>query len=77
MERDELKEVRAAFIAGEIGGAVIELIIDGCVISRDSIVERLEAKCRSVGDATYRGVLRESADIVRGARQEGSALEEG
>lgn len=29
MERDELLEDRAAFIAGEIGGAVVELIIGG------------------------------------------------
>lgn len=33
MDRDELEEDRAAFIAGEIGGAVVELIIDGVVIS--------------------------------------------
>ena len=36
MSRDELLEDRAAFIAGEIGGAVVELIIGGVVISRDA-----------------------------------------
>ena len=49
MERDELEEDRAAFIAGEIGGAVVELIINGVVISRDAIVDSLEAKRRAVG----------------------------
>lgn len=44
MGRDELLEDRAAFIAGEIGGAVVELIISGVVISRDAIVDSLEAK---------------------------------
>lgn len=34
MERDELEEDRAAFIAGEIGGAVVELIINGVDKSR-------------------------------------------
>lgn len=33
MGRDELLEDRAAFIAGEIGGAVVELIIGGVVIN--------------------------------------------
>lgn len=49
MDRDELEEDRAAFIAGEIGGAVVELIIDGVVISRDAIVDSLEAKRRGSG----------------------------
>ncbi|HHG0704173.1 TPA: hypothetical protein ACPUG2_004487 [Klebsiella pneumoniae] len=77
MEWDELKEARAAFIACEIGGVVIELIIDDCVINRDSIIERLESKCHSVGDATYRGVLFESIDIISGSRLSGDGLEEG
>lgn len=55
MERDELLEDRAAFIAGEIGGAVVELIIDGATIDRDAIVGRLEAKRRSVGKSFTRG----------------------
>ncbi|WP_241993740.1 hypothetical protein [Klebsiella variicola] len=65
MGRDELLEDRAAFIAGEIGGAVVELIIDGVVIDRDAIVGRLEAKRRSVGNMIHKGVLRDAAEFVR------------
>ncbi|HAE8197587.1 TPA: hypothetical protein JDH36_004409, partial [Salmonella enterica subsp. indica] len=65
MERDELEEDRAAFIAGEIGGAVVELIIDGVVISRDAIVDSLEAKRRAVGNVIHKGVLRDAAAMVR------------
>lgn len=65
MERDELEEDRAAFIAGEIGGAVVELIINGVVISRDAIVDSLEAKRRAVGNVIHKGVLRDAADFVR------------
>lgn len=65
MERDELLEDRAAFIAGEIGGAVVELIISGSKIERDAIVERLEAKRKSVGNMIHKGVLRDAAEFVR------------
>lgn len=65
MERDELLEDRAAFIAGEIGGAVVDLIIEGVVIDRDSIVGKLEAKRRSVGNVIHKGLLRDSAEFVR------------
>ncbi|ELD8089819.1 hypothetical protein QJC37_003481 [Salmonella enterica] len=65
MDRDELEEDRAAFIAGEIGGAVIELIIDGVVINRDAIVDSLEAKRRAVGNVIHKGVLRDAAAMVR------------
>lgn len=65
MERDELEEDRAAFIAGEIGGAVVELIIDGVVISRDAIVDSLEEKRRAVGNVIHKGVLRDAAAMVR------------
>ncbi|EBJ5110840.1 hypothetical protein DV589_04960 [Salmonella enterica] len=65
MDRDELEEDRAAFIAGEIGGAVVELIIDGVVISRDAIVDSLEAKCRAVGNVIHKGVLRDAAAMVK------------
>lgn len=65
MERDELEEDRAAFIAGEIGGAVVELIIDGVVISRDAIVDSLEAKRRAVGNVIHKGVLRDAAAMER------------
>lgn len=49
MDRDELEEDRAAFIAGEIGGAVVSLLANEIVISRDAIVDSLEAKRRAVG----------------------------
>ncbi|EDX9624492.1 hypothetical protein GRY43_001879 [Salmonella enterica] len=65
MDRDELEEDRAAFIAGEIGGAVVELIIDGVVISRDAIVDSLEAKRRAVRNVIHKGVLRDAAAMVR------------
>lgn len=65
MERDELLEDRAAFIAGEIGGAVVELIIDGATFDRDAIVERLEAKRRSVGNVIHKGLLRDAAEFAR------------
>ena len=65
MERDELEEDRAAFMAGEIGGAVVELIIKGVVISRDAIVDSLEAKRRAVGNVIHKGVLRDAAAMVR------------
>ncbi|MBZ4759059.1 hypothetical protein HU026_23105 [Salmonella enterica subsp. enterica serovar Typhimurium] len=65
MDRDELEEDRAAFIAGEIGGAVVELIIDGVVINRDAIVERLEEKRRAMGNVIHKGVLRDAAAMVR------------
>ncbi|ASG43440.1 hypothetical protein UX924_000768 [Salmonella enterica] len=65
MEHDELEEDRAAFIAGEIGGAVVELIINGVVISRDAIVDSLEAKRRAVGNVIHKGVLRDAAAMVR------------
>ncbi|WP_370612847.1 hypothetical protein [Citrobacter portucalensis] len=56
---------RAAFIAGEIGGAVAELIIGGMVISRDAIVDSLEAKRKSVGNVIHKGLLRDAAEMVR------------
>ncbi len=40
---DELLEDRTAFLAVEIGGAVVELIIGGVVIRRDAILDSLEA----------------------------------
>lgn len=40
MDRNELEEDRAAFIAGEIGGAVFSLIANGIVSSRDAAVSR-------------------------------------
>ncbi|ECY0834741.1 hypothetical protein F6Y43_07595 [Salmonella enterica subsp. enterica] len=49
----------------EIGGAVVELIIDGVVISRDAIVDSLEAKRRAVGNVIHKGVLRDAVAMVR------------
>jgi hypothetical protein len=60
-----LLEDRAAFIAGEIGGAVVELIIEGVVIDRDAIVDKLEAKRRSVGNVIHKGLLRDAAEFAR------------
>ncbi|EIL6443269.1 hypothetical protein LL626_003618 [Salmonella enterica] len=65
MSRDELLEDRAAFIAGEIGGSVVELIIDGVVIDRDAIVDQLEAKRKAVGNVIHKGFLRDAAEFVR------------
>ncbi|WFW62040.1 hypothetical protein NFJ76_08810 [Citrobacter freundii] len=65
MSRDELLEDRAAFIAGEIGGAVVELIIDGVVIDRDAIVDQLEAKRKAVGNVIHKGFLQDAAEFVR------------
>lgn len=65
MSRDELLEDRAAFIAGEIGGAVVELIIAGETIGRDAIAERLEDKRKTVGNMIHKGVLRDAAEFVR------------
>ncbi|MFP8442203.1 hypothetical protein ACLH09_05555 [Citrobacter braakii] len=65
MGRDELLEDRAAFIAGEIGGAVVELIIGGVVINRDVIVDSLEAKRKAVGNVIHKGLLRDAAEMVR------------
>ncbi|HFD7665826.1 hypothetical protein ACQP3L_35375 [Escherichia coli] len=64
-ERDELLEDRAAFIAGEIGGAVVELILGGVVIDRDAIVNSLEAKRKAVGNVIHKGLLRDTAEFVR------------
>lgn len=65
MDRDELEEDRAAFIVGEIGGVVVSLIATGIVISRDAIVDSLEAKRRAVGNVIHKGVLRDEAALVR------------
>jgi hypothetical protein len=62
---DSWEEERSAFIAGEIGGAVIELVSEGVVIDRDTIVERLEDKRKSVGNTIHKGILRDAAEFVR------------
>ncbi|HGY2353371.1 TPA: hypothetical protein ACNVQT_002269 [Citrobacter farmeri] len=60
MERDELVEDRAAFIASVIGGAVVSLIANGIVISRDAIVNSLEDKRKAVGNVIHKGLLRDA-----------------
>lgn len=65
MERDELQDDRAAFMAGEIGVAVFSLISNGIVITRDAIVDSLEAKRRAVGNVIHKGLLRDAAQYVR------------
>ncbi len=60
MEHDELVEDRAAFIAGVIGGAVVSLIANGIVISRDAIVNSLEDKRKAVGNVIHKGLLRDA-----------------
>ncbi|MGP9420188.1 hypothetical protein ACT3RT_14495 [Ewingella sp. AOP9-I1-14] len=62
------EEERSAFIAGEIGGAVIELVSEGVVIDRNTIVERLEDKRKSVGNTAHKGILRDAAEFVRKGR---------
>lgn len=65
---DSWDEERSAFIAGEIGGAVIELVAEGVVIDRDTIIERLEEKRKSVGNTIHKGILRDAAEFVRKGR---------
>lgn len=62
---DSWQEEKAAFIAGEIGGAVVELVVAGIVISKEGIIDRLEAKRRVVGNTIHKGVLRDAAELVR------------
>lgn len=62
---DLWEEEKAAFIAGEIGGAVVDLIVAGVVISKDAIVDSLEAKRRVVGNTIHKGILRDAAALVR------------
>ncbi len=52
-------------MAGEIGGAVVELVVAGIVISKDAIVDSLEAKRRVVGNTIHKGILRDAAALVR------------
>jgi len=53
MERNEIEEDRIVFIAGEIGGAVANMIANGIVISRGAIVDSLKAKRRVVGNVIH------------------------
>ncbi len=62
---DSWEEEKAAFIAGEIGGAVVALVVTGSVISKEAIVDSLEAKRRVVGNTIHKGILRDAAALVR------------
>lgn len=64
IERDELEEEHATFIAGEIGGAVIQCI-DSIEINHDNAVEYLEGKRRVIGNVIHKVVLRGSETIVQ------------
>ncbi|MDK1706833.1 hypothetical protein QOM18_00720 [Serratia marcescens] len=59
------QDERPAFIAGEIGEAVLELVIEGKVINRDNVADYLEGKCKSVGNVIHKGILRDAAAAVR------------
>ncbi|MBE5254553.1 hypothetical protein [Mixta mediterraneensis] len=62
------EEERAGFIAGEIGEAVIGLVLADEVINRDNIVQYLEGKRKSVGNVVHKGVLRDAAQSVKDGR---------
>jgi hypothetical protein len=63
--KNNWEEERAGFIAGEIGEAVIGLVMVGEVINRDNIVQYLEGKRKKVGNVVHKGVLRDAAQAVR------------
>jgi hypothetical protein len=49
MERDELADDRMAFMAGEVGCVVFELIYNGIEINKDNILGFLEGKVKPSG----------------------------
>ncbi|CAI1612025.1 hypothetical protein [Serratia liquefaciens] len=59
------EDERAAFMAGEIGEAVMQLVIDGSEINHGNIVDYLELKRQTVGNTVHKGVLRDAAAFVR------------
>ncbi|HDS6681350.1 hypothetical protein ACU61T_16440 [Klebsiella aerogenes] len=68
MERDELADNRLAFMAGEEGGEVFELIYNGIEINKENIVGFLEGKRKAVGNVIHKGLLRDAAEMVRKGR---------
>lgn len=58
------EDERAAFMAGEIGEAVMQLVIDGSEINQGNIVDYLELKRKAVGNTVHKGVLRDAAAFV-------------
>ncbi|WP_052320143.1 hypothetical protein [Klebsiella aerogenes] len=65
MERDELADDRMAFMAGEVGCVVFELIYNGIEINKENIVVFLEGKRKAVGNVMRKGLLRDAAEMVR------------
>ncbi|ABP59692.1 conserved hypothetical protein [Enterobacter sp. 638] len=65
MERDELADDRIAFMAGEVGCVVFELVYNGIEINKDNIVGMLEGKRKAVGNVIHKGMLRDAAEMVR------------
>lgn len=59
------EDERAAFMAGEIGEAVMPLVMDGSEINEGNIVDYLELKRKTVGNTIHKGVLRDAAALVR------------
>lgn len=65
MKRDELEDDRIAFMAGEVGCVVFELIYNGIEINKNNILGFLERKRRAVGNVIHKGMLRDAAEMVR------------
>lgn len=61
----EPNEERAVFIANEIGAAVFDLIANGMNVNRPNITDYLDMKRKTVGNTLYKGVLRDTAALVR------------
>ncbi len=59
------EEERPAFMAGEIGEAVMQLVIDGAEVNQVNIIDYLELKRRTVGNTIHKGILRDAAAFVR------------
>ncbi|WP_414465980.1 hypothetical protein [Klebsiella aerogenes] len=64
MERDELADNRLAFMAGEVGCVVFELIYNGIEINKENIVGFLEGKSKVVGNVSHKELLRDAAEMV-------------
>ncbi|AWF30119.1 hypothetical protein CSC19_0496 [Enterobacter hormaechei] len=65
MERDGFADDRMAFMAGEVGCVVFELVYNGIEINKDNIVGFLEGKRKAVGNVIHKGMLRDAAEMVR------------
>ncbi|CAH3645466.1 TPA: hypothetical protein ACNVTV_005086 [Citrobacter freundii] len=65
MDHDELADDRIAFMAGEVGCVVLELVYNGIEINKENIVGMLEGKRKAVGNVIHKGMLRDAAEMVR------------